>query len=241
MYDYDYYYEQEPSEIDLMVEEAVDKVKSTILLRAKDRVEQQTLKAEKIKKEYQDFKDGTKEIINDQKSKIKDLENRLIELKEDYIKKRTEIPTLDYEIGDKVWMPYRMSDKTLICPTCQGTGYVNIDTDNFGSVKISCPHCHGSEWKHKGDFVKKIQYWEYQPMIRTICGVTIEINEQKQQTIYYKVKSPSGYCNEYPSPNINDIYADQASCQKRCEELSKLALEDAKQYIYNEEKDNNNE
>lgn len=238
MYDYDYYYEQEPSEIDLMVEEAVDKVKRIILLRAKDEVEQQTLKAEKIDKEYQNFKDGARKLIDDQKAEIKDLEKRLKTLQEDYDKKRTEIPALDYEIGDTVWIPHKTSDKTLLCPTCQGTGYVNIDTDIFGSVKISCPHCHGSEWKHKGNFVKKVQYWKYQPMARTICGATIEINEQKQQTVYYKVKSPSGYCNDYPSPNVNDIYADEASCQKRCEELNKLALEDAKQYIYNKENNN---
>ena len=48
MYDYDYYYEQEPSEIDILIEEAVDKVRDTILLKAKDEVESQTQKAKKI-------------------------------------------------------------------------------------------------------------------------------------------------------------------------------------------------
>lgn len=49
MYDYDYYYEQEPSEIDILIEETVDKVRDTILLKAKDEVEAQTQKAKKYK------------------------------------------------------------------------------------------------------------------------------------------------------------------------------------------------
>lgn len=35
-------------------------------------------------------------------------------------------------------------DLDLTCSTCQGNGFITIDTENFGSVNIVCPQCQGA-------------------------------------------------------------------------------------------------
>ena len=220
-----------------MIEEAVNKVKETILLRAKDEVEAQTLKAKKIEDEYRNFKDGAKNIIEQERAKVKELKEQLQNLQTKYDKKRTEIPTFEHEIGEKVWIPHAEWDKELICPTCKGTGKITINDDQFGNIEISCPHCHNSEWKHKGDFVKRVSYWEYRPIEATIDCIYVTLDKNHELQTKYHLKPQYGTILSNLECEVFD-FGDKESCERRCRELSKKSLEEAKQYIYSEEKDN---
>lgn len=59
------------------------------------------------------------------------------------------------------------SDLDLLCPTCWGNGFINIDTENFSSIKIACPQCQGGlqrrfEQKEKDNDKEKNKMKEYE-------------------------------------------------------------------------------
>ena len=44
-----------------------------------------------------------------------------------------------------------------VCPTCQGNGYISIDTEKFGLVKIACPNCQVMDYNGDLSNMKGVQ------------------------------------------------------------------------------------
>lgn len=237
MYDYDYYYEQEPSEIDILIEETVDKVRDTILLKAKDEVESQTQKAKKIQEQYDKDKRIWGEVHNREAALIKELTDKLNSLKEEYNKKRSEVPSLDFEIGEKVLEAnLQYQDEELVCPTCNGEGRISVKLDEYGAVDVVCPHCKNNTYEGEKNLVRKIKYHQYKPRATTVVRATVSFEEDNRIYATYYTKEHSGSCELSHSETKSKIFKakDIETCRKYCEELNKKALEDAQKHIYKE-------
>lgn len=223
MYDYDYYYEQEPSEIDLLIEDTVDKIRRTIIEQAKEDVESETQKSKKIQEKYDTDKKHWLDMNSELRSKNNKLQNELEELKTKYEKKRTEIPSLDFEIGETVYYINYDYNRKLVCPTCHGTGYVNFNTDEYGNITTSCPHCHGNSY---GDIRKEVEYRRYYPSSTTIRKVCMEFEKDSTEISYWLSGSVG---------RVDKVFKDRESCQAECDKLNIEALEEAKKHIYQKE------
>lgn len=235
MYDYDYYYEQEPSEIDALVEETVDKITDTILSKAKDEVDSQLQKAKKIQEQYDKDKRILNEIINRQNTHIKTLTDELSNLQKEYDKKRSEIPSLDFEIGEKVLeAEMQYEDGRLVCSTCNGEGKVKIQSTEYGEIETTCPHCKGNTYAGEKNIVKEIKYRRYRPRTVTIVRANVCFENNGKLTTTYYTKEHSGSC-EIGHTNIEKkIFKahETEACRKYCDELNKKALEEAQKHIY---------
>lgn len=235
MYDYDYYYEQEPSEIDILVEETIDKIRDTILLKAKDEVDSQVQKAKKIQELYDKDKRIWGEIHNREQTCIKKLTDELNTLKEEYNKKRSEVPSLDFEVGEKVLeaeMQYQ--DGKLVCPTCNGKGKINVTLDEYGDIETTCPHCKNNTYEGEKNLVREIKYHQYRPRTTTVVRAVASFEEGNKIYKTYYTKEHSGSCELSHSETKNKIFKvkDIEACRKYCEELNKKELEEAQKHIY---------
>ena len=231
-FEFDYYYDSQQAEIDAIVGDAVDKITNIITGQAKTQIDEQLQKANQIQEQYDKDKRIWGEVHNRESACITELTNELNSLKEQYNKQRTEIPALEFEIGDKVWHAHlNYHSEKLVCPTCQGKGIIQVALDEYGKVDVTCPHCKGSTW---GDGVYRyIEYNTYYPELTTIDYAEVEIskvnNEQRIITTYH-TKTHSGSMSH--SYGMNEVFATKEECQKYCEELNKKAYEEAKKHIY---------
>ena len=235
MYDYDYYYEQEPSEIDILVEETIDKIRDTILLKAKDEVESQTQKAKKVQEQYDEDKRTWREIHNREQSCIKKLTEELNALKDEYNKKRSEVPSLDFEIDEKVLeAKMQFEDDKLNCPTCEGKGRITITLDEYGGVEVTCPHCKNNTYKGEKNLVREIKYHRYRPSTTTVVRAEVSFEKSNKITTTYYTKEHSGSCELAHTEIKSKIFKanDIEACRKYCEELNQKALEEAQKHIY---------
>ena len=231
-FDFDYYYEPQQAEIDAIVDGAVSKIKDIVTGQAKTQINEQLQKADKIQEQYDKDQHIWQEIHRRQANIIKEKTQELENLQKQYTKQRTEIPALEFEIGDKVWhAKLNYHSEKLVCPTCQGKGIIQVALDEYGKVDITCPHCKGSTW---GDGIYRyIEYNTYDPELTTIDWVEIEIsksNNEKRILTTYHTKTHSGSMSH--SYDTNEVFASQEECEKYCEELNKKAYNDAKKHIY---------
>lgn len=238
MYDYDYYYKQEPSEIDILIDETVDKIRDTILLKAKEDVESETQKSKKIQEKYDMDKKVWDEIRQRQNKQILELTNKLKNLEEEYNKKRSETPSLDFEVGEKVLeaeLQYRSG--ALVCPTCKGKGKVNVQSEEYGDIEATCPHCKNNTYEGENNLVRKIEYHQYRPRTTTVVRATVHFEENNKMHTTYYTKEHSGSCELSHSEIKHKIFKakDIEACRKYCEELNKEILEEAKKHIYQKE------
>lgn len=235
MYDYDYYYEQEPSEIDILIEETVDKIKDTILLKAKDEVDSQVQKAKKIQEQYDKDKNTWNEVHQKEQSRIKELTEELKALKEEYNKKRSKVPSLDFEIGEKVLeADLQYNYGKLVCPTCNGKGKFNVTLDEYGDTEIVCPHCKNNTYAGEKNLVREINYRHYRPRTTTVVSANVHFEGNGKISTTYYTKEHSGSCEIMHSKSDIFKHNDTEACKRRCEELNKKALEEAQKHIYKE-------
>lgn len=235
MYNYDYYYEQAPSEIDALIEETIDKIRDTILLKAKDEVESQTQKAKKISAQYDEAKRIWRETHDREQSHIKELTEELNALKEEYNKKRSEIPSLDFEIGEKVLVAdIQFEVGKLVCPTCHGRGRINVTLDEYGDIETICPHCKNNTYEGKNNLVREIKYHQYRPTTTTVVRAVASFEEGNKIYKTYYTKEHNGSCEVSHSEIKSKIFKveDIEACRKYCKELNEKELEKARKHIY---------
>lgn len=223
MYDYDYYYEKEPSEIDILIEDTVEKIRQTIIEQAKEDVESETQKSKKIQERYDTDKKHWLDMNSELRSKNNELQNELKELKTKYEKKRTEIPSLDFEIGETVYYIGSRYDQKLVCLTCHGSGKVNLNTDEYGDITTSCPHCYGNLY---GDIRREVEYRKYYPSTKRIETVYMEFSKDSTKISYWLSESVG---------KVDRVFKDRESCQAECDKLNIKELEEAQKHIYQKE------
>lgn len=224
MYDYDYYYEQEPSEIDMLIDETVSKIRKTIELKAKEDIEQETLKSEKIQKEYDEYTKSSREAYNKLCAEFGEYKKKYKQLEAEYNKKGQEIPSTKYCVGDKVYVADSYTYESVYCPTCNGEGTIEVKLDEYGEVKITCPACKNYETLYDWVDMKNVRaarYYKYSPKELEIEGIEILINrDDKITTTYYFGKN-------YIELSEDEVFATAEECKKYCENKSQQEKEEA--------------
>ena len=224
MYDYDYYYEQKPSEIDILIDETVDKIRKVIELKAKEDIEQETLKSEKIQKEYDEYTKSSKEAYNKLCAEFGKYKKKYEQLEAEYNKKRQEIPSTKYCVGDKVYVAQTNCVNAICCPKCEGKGYINVTLDEYGDISITCPNCKNYnsfyEWADMKN-VREARYYEYSPEKLEIKGIEISIDrDDKITTTYYLGEN-------HIELSEDKVFATAEECKKYCEKKARQEKEEA--------------
>lgn len=213
MYYYDDYYEQEPSEVDEIVSEAVKNITEIIKGRAKAEIESILSEAEKYKKLYSEAQKKMTEDFHDLLSAREEINA----LKKEAETKRTSLKLIPFEVGEEVYYTKIFRDNTLTCSQCKGTGRISVKLDD-GEYSRPCPKCSGREW---GDNPrKKAEYYKYKPVKTKIRSIKVTINESETQYLFEVGDSYSmGSMQEEVYKNYDDAVA--AAEKKTTESLEK--------------------
>ena len=214
--DYSDYYEQEPSEVDEIVNDAVQKITDVITERAKDEIDSIMNKAKHLEEqnaiERQQRADAWKETAAWKK--------KCEELTKELEKQRTEL-NLEFEVGEKVFFTRYRHDRTkkVFCSECGGTGVIKriVDGEEYSR---KCPKCKGSTYyySHMPEPQKEVEYYEYYPEYDVIESVNANISKSG---IKYT------YClKQYGTEH--EVFKTRDEALARAEEKSKQSFDKAK-------------
>ena len=140
---YDDYEPQEPSEVDGIVQEALNKLEEYFIDHSKLRIDSIIESAHKWEKKYKDCKDENRKffsMITDRDTQIKDLQRELE-------RKRTQLGILPFEPGEEVYYLSQSFSTTekFTCPRCNGKGRVTIKHEGVEYTPV-CPVCKDSNY-----------------------------------------------------------------------------------------------
>ena len=159
--DYSDYYEQEPSEVDEIVDDAVQKITDIITERAKDEIDSIMNKAKYLEEQNAIESKQRAEAWKETAAWKKKCE----ELTKELEKQRTELK-LEFEVGEKVFFTRYRHDrsKKVFCSECGGTGVIKRIVDGEEYSK-KCPKCEGNTWysNTRPTPQKEVEYYEYYP------------------------------------------------------------------------------
>lgn len=215
----DDYYDREPSEVDIILEEARDKLYALITSGVHNEIVEVQDSAKKWEKKYNDCKDENRKFF----STITDQDRQIRELKEELDKKRTELGILPFEVNEYVYciVTDYENAQTITCPRCNGKGKVAI-THNGMEYTRTCPNCNDSIYS-KGPH-RESSYHPYKlkkGVINYISQVIVPNEKTKEPEIetVYKVNSiqvPVEYIRKVPS--ISNSLTDE-SIKKELQEI----------------------
>lgn len=204
-------------EVDEMLTETIDKITSFIKNEVKDDIDSQLRKAEIKQKEIDELKSKIRRL----EEIIKNQNNKNNELTAELQKKRTEIPSFEFEIGDKVWVPTIYKTEKLLCKTCEGTGTISVNSEEFGSIEATCSICRGWNWTNSDKPPKQSNYYIYES---TYCVLkTIEMVVTASGIHYtYQVKTPMDSEIE-----TEVFFLTKRECDARCREITQESFNSA--------------
>lgn len=214
--DYGYSEAQHP-EIDDLITETIDKIKETIMLEIKDEIDKQLHKAEIKQQEI----DKLNESLRDRNNMIAELRNQVKSLQADIDKKRTEIPTFEYELGEEVWVAKSVGILELHCDVCNGTGRITITHDDYGDLKITCPKCESRTYFRKGKYMEKVSYYKYAPQKYSIKEIHLDYLPKGMKVSYT--------FNDLNVDNL--VFKDKEECIRYCDVLNKKCLDEAERRL----------
>ena len=219
----------EPSVLDELVDNTTDKIKDMIINKTKEKVNGILNKA-KVAEDRLDIAYKKMRELNDN---IISLETRNKELEEEVNRKRTSQKELPFEIGQEVYIYSADGDYTIECPHCLGKGKVNVDTEKFGCIEISCPVCHTNTYYNKDNPKPqmKVHYWDYRPIMAVVSRITIDYIKDSTKIVVW-VKSENS--NAERGFQIGEVFSNYEDCKKFCENASKKARENAERKIKGE-------
>ena len=214
--DYSDYYEQEPSEVDEIVNDAVQKITDVIKERAKDEIDSIMNKAKYLEErnaiESKQRADAWKETAAWKK--------KCEELTKELEKQRTELK-LEFEIGEKVFFTrYRHGrSKKVFCSECGGTGVIKRIVDGEEYSK-QCPKCKGRTWYSNTmpEPQKEVEYYEYYPEYDVIESVNAKISKNGVKYTYC--------LKQYGAED--EVFKTRDEALVRAEEKSKQSFDKAK-------------
>lgn len=214
--DYSDYYEQEPSEVDEIVNDAVQKITDIIKERAKDEIDSIMNKAKYLEEqnaiESKQRAEAWKETA--------DWKKKCEELTKELEKQRTELK-LEFEVGEKVFFTRYRHDRTkkVFCSECGGTGVIKRIVDGEEYSK-KCPKCKGNTYyySHMPEPQKEVEYYEYYPEYDVIESVNANVSKSG---IKYT------YClKQYGTEH--EVFKTRDEALARAEEKSKQSFDKAK-------------
>lgn len=224
--DYDY---PDCSILDELVNDTTDKIKNMIINEAKEKVDIILNKAKETENRLNIAYNRLKELNNN----IVSLETRNKELEEEVNRKRTSQKELPFEIGQEVYVYSANDDYTIECPHCLGKGKVNVDTEKFGYIEVTCPVCHTNTYYDKDNPKPqmRVRYWSYRPITATVSRITIDYMGNDIKTVVW-VRSENS--NAERGFQIGEVFSNYKDCRKFCEDASKKERENAERKIKGE-------
>lgn len=224
-WDQDYFEAQ--SEADQIVEEAVDKLQGLISEKTKAEIE----RYKEWYKAVSDVNDKLQKHVYEQQEKINALEIDLKRAKEELERKDNEIPKVPFMPGDKIWWIGNTADSgsPVVCTTCGGKGTVEIASDIYGPMQVTCPRCKG---KGKSIYSAAKAYPGY--VVKT--GILLNAKDSTPSFSYSLVeteKELTRYKNgeECYTFSKRDIYRTEEEAKKVAEEETKKRRERAEKEL----------
>ena len=117
---------------------------------------------------------------------------------------------IPFAIGETVWHAGYGSTETFDeCPECAGTKTLTLIQGNGERVSLACACCSSGYDPSRGYVKRSVS-------ARTPHPVTLgSISLRGAEITYFEGEYPSGTCL-----NPQDLFRDQAECQKRCDALN---------------------
>lgn len=212
---WDEYYDMynEPSELDIIVKEALDKIQENVKEAIK-------VKLKKLAKLDEDVDEKSKELST-LKYKLSIAEMELSKVAKEAEELKDKIPARyvdrfihnaigNFAPGDKVWVVKTKYD-SIKCDMCDGIGKVKIVNSN--NNEITCPSCSG-----RGT-TSKLYYVVEEDKVRDIY-LKLCFDREHEARYWNKENIYLESISEY-STDVNRIFETEAEAQKDCDRLNK--------------------
>ena len=225
-YDYPDY-----SALDELVDETTNKIKNMIIEGTKEKVDEILNKA----KTTEDRLNITTNRLIEAGKENRSLKTENDKLKEELQQKRTNLDTLPFEIGQRVYYIKRWKTDEVFCPLCKGTGRITTHSDEYGDVEIKCPHCkNNSYWSDKNkEIVKRASYDRLRVESTTVKGFSIVIDSDEKGNIRQDIRVVLNQGYSFNDYSIEDVFPEALleECKKECCQRNKQYEEEAKRKV----------
>lgn len=210
---WDEYYDMynEPSQLDIIVDEALSKIQENVKELVK-------LKLEKLAKLDEDIDEKSKEIVNleyklltaqknlsEVEKKVEESEDRM---PAKYIDRFIHDAIGNFAPGDKVWVVSAQYQKRTCC-LCKGSGKVLIAEPV--KTEITCPQCSGSGQKTFNKYIVKED---------KIYNIILKLNFKNHRVRNWSTENIYLYSLKNSSTSIDRIFENKIDAEKECERLN---------------------
>lgn len=211
---WDEYYDMynEPSELDIIVNEALDKIQENVK-------EVMKLKLEKLAKLDEDISEKSKELVNlkyklsTAQKNLSEVEKKAEELEDKmparYVNRFIHNAIGNFAPGDKVWVVKTKYD-SVKCDMCDGTGKVRIVNSN--NDEITCPRCSGRRTTSKSYYAAE------KDKVKDIC-LKLCFDRERRACLWNTENIYLESSSEY-STSIKHIFDDEQAAQEECNRLN---------------------
>lgn len=211
---WDEYYDMynEPSELDIIVNEALDKIQENVK-------EVMRLKLEKLAKLDEDIDEKSKELST-LKYKLSMAQMELSKVAKKTEELEDEIPARyvdrfihnaigNFAPGDKVWVVKKKYD-SIKCDMCDGIGKVRIVNSN--NAEIACPRCSGRGTTNKSYYV--VEEDKVNDIYLKLC-----FDRERRACLWNTENIYLESSREY-STSIKCIFDNEQAAQEECNRLN---------------------
>lgn len=212
---YEDYYEQEPSEVDGIVEDAVEQIVQIIKDKAKEEVDSILDRAKHYEKLWNRVKLENNKLCDELRQKDSQISN----LKEDIQKKRTSLNQIPFEVGEEAYFIPTNKSQRINCPECNGKGKKILEM-NGETYHCECPKCHGQ--LYGANPKKYIDYYTFSPEKNVIKAINVHIDKKGIRYKYYFDRYSSYFEEVFKTYDEAKEYSDKRNKESYEEALLKL-------------------
>ena len=222
MYDYDYDYPIEKSELDEILDKYTEEAKEHFLESFKNYIEDMKNKESELKIRENTLYEKERNLL-EYEDELGEREDKLSERSNKIISQMLTKFGLDLKPGQKVYVVYTHTDYST-CPRCNGSKTFEKVIDGL-TYKAECPECRG--------FGKNFKY-SYEITSGTVSDISVKLywNVRSQElrksydcdssyNIWLNLVSRNPFKEDSKSFRREDIYLTEEEAQKALEELEK--------------------